>query len=288
MSIAVACASGSARGVFVHGVLAGFAERGFRADAYAAASSSALPACFAAAGRLDLLGDAGYWSAFLDGLRARGGDVSAVIIELGRKYAPLLAPLLESPAASRVFLAVSAVISAEAAALTQGEGARKLGQQLVLSIRRRDASWAQRNLALELFDTRSPDPRRKLTPENLEAVGYAGTRMLHAWKIPAWIDGRPYVDASYTCACPAVEMAEAGYDRVIAISPEPGELFRDFFQSLAVPSSWKGKPIPIIRPDASLSEIGVDFLKADPEGLARAFDMGRRKGAAFLADGVPA
>jgi hypothetical protein len=285
MSVAVACAAGSVRGVFVQGVLAGFAERGFRADAYAAASSSATPAGFAAAGSIGLLGGVGYWSAFLDSLQGNGGDVSAACLEVGRKFAQVFAPLIQRPDTARLFVAVSAVISAEAAAITQGDGARRLGQQLVLAIRHRDAGWAQRNLALELFDTRSADPARRLTPENLVDVVYAGTRMLHAWKTPAWIDGRPYVDASYTCSCPAVEMAEAGYDLVIAVSPEPGELFRDFFQSRAVPESWQGKPIRVVRPDASLSEVGVDFLKAGPEGLERAFEMGRAKGAAFVDGG---
>jgi hypothetical protein len=30
-----------------------------------------------------------------------------------------------------------------------------------------------------------------------------------------------YIDASYTCQCPAVDMAERGFDAVLAIATEP-------------------------------------------------------------------
>ena len=46
--------------------------------------------------------------------------------------------------------------------------------------------------------------------------------MLHAWDIPAWINEKPYIDASYTCLCPVIEMIDAGYKQVIAINNEPG------------------------------------------------------------------
>ena len=41
-SLAIACASGTFKGVFVHGVLSAFESSNFRADAYGGASSSTL------------------------------------------------------------------------------------------------------------------------------------------------------------------------------------------------------------------------------------------------------
>ncbi|MEH1919932.1 MAG: hypothetical protein V7L07_02415 [Nostoc sp.] len=41
--------------------------------------------------------------------------------------------------------------------------------------------------------------------------------MLHVW-----IDGKPFIDASYSCLCPAIAMLEAGYQEVIAIAREQG------------------------------------------------------------------
>jgi hypothetical protein len=53
--------------------------------------------------------------------------------------------------------------------------------------------------------------------------------MLHAWTIPAGVDGAPYVDASYTCACPALELAALGHAQVIAVSVDPSPLSHDLF-----------------------------------------------------------
>jgi hypothetical protein len=196
---------------------------------------------------------------------------------------PAIQELLFEPASARLAVAVSEVVTAEAAEATQGPGARRLGQQLVLATRTRDASWAEKHLAFTLFDTRSTDPGRRLGPKNLPEVAYATTRMLHAWKTPAWIDGRPFVDASYTCSCPAAALAELGCRQVIAVSPESGQVYTDFFQSSPLPESHVGVPIRVIQPARNLSEIGVDYLRATDEGLSAGYDEGRRAGEAFLA-----
>jgi len=47
MKLGIACASGSAKGVFIHGVLSSFEQRGLVPDVYAASSSSSIPAAFA-------------------------------------------------------------------------------------------------------------------------------------------------------------------------------------------------------------------------------------------------
>jgi len=266
----------------VHGVLAGMEEAGFRADAYAASSSSAVPAAFAAIGETTgALDGVEYWKASAESYKAHGNSMSEAILDGLTVICPLLAGKLFSASAARYAVVTSEVVDKETAELTQGDGARKLGQRLVISTRQRDRGWADANLAARLFDNRSSDPNFLLRPDDLADVLYATTRMLHAWKVPAWIRARPHIDASYTCSCPAVELAELGYDRIIAVLPEPGTPFRDFFQASVVPDSWKGKSIQLVQPDAGLGEWGVDYMSATDEGLERAFAHGLAKGRQF-------
>ena len=65
MSIAIACASGSFRSVFVNGVLSVFEGAQFRAEAYAAASASVIPTGYAVLGRFSDLKGADYWKGFI-------------------------------------------------------------------------------------------------------------------------------------------------------------------------------------------------------------------------------
>jgi hypothetical protein len=94
---------------------------------------------------------------------------------------------------------------------------------------RGDRSWADSHLQAHLFDTAAYDEQHRLTSTNMDEVIYASTRMLHTWHIPAWVASRPYIDGYYTCACPAIEMAQRSYGETIAISNEPGVLYRDIF-----------------------------------------------------------
>jgi len=282
MDLGIACASGSYKGVFVQGVLDSFEEAGLRAGIYAAASSSTVCAAYAAAGRLRELGGVAYWGRAWAGYVAAGYDISAAVLAGMREVLPPILDALFTPGSARLAIAVSEVVTKEAAEVTQGPGARRLGQQLVLATRTHDTSWAARNLAFALFDTRALDPRRLLGPENLYEVAYATTRMLHAWRTPAWIGGVPFVDASYTCSCPAVALAEMGCRQVIAISPESGPVFTDFFQAERLPEAHRGVPIRVIQPDHNLSDVGVDYLKATEKGLAAAYGEGRRAGEAFV------
>lgn len=282
VTLGIACASGSYKGIFVQGVLDSFEEAGLRAEAYAAASSSTVCAAYAAVGRVRELGGAAYWSRAWAAYAASGLDISSAVLAGIQEVLPSIRGRLFEPGSSRLAIAVSEVVTAEAAELTQGPGARRLGQQLVLATRTRDTAWAAANLAAVLFDTRSEDARRRLTASNLAEVAYATTRMLHAWKTPAWIDGRPFVDASYTCSCPAVALAELGCRRVIAISPESGPVYTDFFQSSRMPQTHGGVPIDVIQPKRNLAEIGVDYLKVTEEGLVEAYARGRKAGESFL------
>jgi len=282
MRIGIACASGSAKGVFVHGVLAGLETRGFRAEMYAASSSTSIPAAFAAIHDMDSLQDIEYWKRVRAEYVEAGSDASRAV-KLGiSAVLPTLGGRLFTDRASRFAVAVSAVVTREAAALTQGEGARRLGQQLVISIRRRDRSWADANLSARLLDTRAADPAHRLTPANLADALYATTRMLHAWKEPAWIDGEPYVDASYTSMCPARELVRLGMEEVVAISPECGTVYTDFFQSAEMPASLGGVRIHVIQPQVNLAEIGVDYLKATDDGSLTAFRLGQEAAVQFL------
>jgi hypothetical protein len=106
--------------------------------------------------------------------------------------------------------------------------------------------------------------------------------MLHAWTIPAWVDGAPYVHASYTCACPELELAALGYPRVIAVSVEPGPLHHDLFACEPILSTWQGASITVIRPDHDLATLGVEFTRATESGLVAAYRHGWDKGNAVL------
>ena len=122
----------------------------------------------------------------------------------------------------------------------------------------------------------------RLTPQNLAEVLYATTLMLHAWKTPAWIEGFPCVDASYLCECPAVELAQRGCDKVIAISPEAGQVYRDFFRAEKLPSSYGKIPIFIVQPSLNLAEIGVGYMDVKDEGADKTYELGLRAGTEFL------
>jgi len=286
MKTAVACASGSLRGIFVHGVLAELEERGFRADAYACASSSSIPAALAAAGRVGLLGGPAYWKHAVDALAVRKTGVSRMILESIEVYGQSVEKALfgggaafPGGRAARFLVAASEVVTPEAAAETQGEGARRLGKRLLIEAARKNRSWADANLAKRLFDTDGEDPALRLDRSNLQEVLYATTRMLHAWELPAWVAGRPFVDASYTCSCPAVELAEAGYGLVVALSPEPGPLARSLFGE-TVPES--DSRIVAVRPERNLEDFGVDYLSASEGGIDAAFAHGRERASKFL------
>jgi hypothetical protein len=99
--------------------------------------------------------------------------------------------------------------------------------------------------------------------------------------VPAWIDGEPYVDAAYLCQCPAVELAALGYERVIAIVPDTGPAYRDFFGAETLPANWRGTPIDLLQPEIPLVDVGVDYLDATPAGLTAAYDHGRSQGKAI-------
>jgi len=282
MKIGIACSAGGPKGVFVHGVLVAFAEAGIKGHIYGAASSTAIVAAFAATGQLGMLRGSTYWKERHARYVQNNYDLSKTLFDSVLKVTATLNATLFNSGSAACAVAVSAVITKEAEELTQGPQARRLGQQLIISTRKRDKSWAEKNLELRLYETGSADAQYTLTPQNLAEVLYATTRMLHAWKTPAWVDGFPCVDASYLCECPAVELVQRGCDKVIAISPEAGPVYRDFFRAVKLPSSYGNIPILIVQPLLNLAEIGVDYANVTEEGLERAYELGLRAGTEFL------
>lgn len=277
-SLAIASASGSFKGVFTHGVLTALESAGIRADGYAAASSSVIPTAWAAIGKVTELG-VNYWLAGMEELQKPDMGMSQVSMGGIKYFAPSLDKLL-APETPEYLVATSAVVTPEAASQTQSEKARRLGRKLLISAAKKDRSWVDDNLRSLLFSTKEND--LIIDENNFDEIAYATSRMLHAWDIPAWIKGKPYIDASYTCLCPAIEMIDAGYKEVIAISNESGIFYRDMFGLEAIPASYQGVSIHTIKPDIDPKEMGVDFTNATPDGLLDVYKHGQQKGQEFL------
>jgi len=276
-TLAIACASGSFKGAFVHGVLRAFEGAKIKADAYAAASSSVFPAAWAAIGSADNPG-VSYWYGGLGFLEKAEMGMSQIVQSGIARFSSSICDRLFEPNTPNFFITTSAVITSEAAEQTQGTKARRLGRQLLISASKKDRSWADEHLQIRLFS--SDD--LSLDANNFEEVAYASTRMLHGWEIPAWIDRKPFIDASYTCLCPAIEMVEKGYQEVIAIANEPGILYRDFFGLETIPNRYQDIPIYLIQPDVDPKTLGVDFTKASEEGLTALYRHGEEKGQQFI------
>ena len=280
MKHGIACMSGGFKGVFVHGVLRAFEDMSFVADAYAAASSSILPAAYAAARRVGAL-EHGMWAENANLALEMRANMSEIVLGNIRKLSPLLRNILFGPSASRFLIATSLVINEEAISIVQSPAAVRLGRRLLLDAARRNASWQHSNLKLHLFDTHASDPLNQLTSVNFEDVAYATTRMLHAWPKSVSVNGQQHIDASYTSLCPALNLASLGYD-VIVIATEPGPIPYHIFTSETIPEEWNGFRISVVSPERDLREFGVDFLKSTPEGVIRCFNHGLEKGRDFV------
>ena len=280
-NLAIASSAGGFKGVFVHGVLSALEAAGIRAGAYAATSSSVFPSISAAVGQANEIA-LKYWRVALHALEQPGNGMSESVLASISASSHLLCTLPFQPGMPRTIIATSAVITAEGAQLTQGDGARRLGRRLLIQAARGERSWAEQHLQAYLFDTAAPDDAHRLTTENIASVIYASTRMLHAWTIPAEVAGHPYIDGYYTCACPAIELARQGYREVIAIATEPGVLYRDIFQSEPIPDSWEGTPIHIIRPEIDPAIMGADFTNVTDEGLVAGYQHGLEVGRKFV------
>jgi hypothetical protein len=280
-SLAIATPVGSFKGAFAHGVLSALEEAGIVADAYAAASSSVIPTSWAAIGQAQNLG-IDYWLAGLSALADPAQNMSKVVQRGIRVFSRQLRQQLYQPHTPTLYIATNAVIDPIAATQTQTALAQDLGKQLLRASVQKDRSWVDANLQFTLFSTHHVELQHRITPNNFPAVAYASSRIMHAWEIPAWIDGKPYVDAAYTCLCPALAMVSAGYQETIAIANEPGTMYQDMFHIDPMPTHDRGVPIHLIRPDLHLKELGVDFTKATPAGLVAVYRHGMDKGLEFV------
>lgn len=265
--------------MFLHGVLAGLERAGFQADAYGAASSSVIPTAAATVGMAGMLG-VNYWLEGLRLLEIPGNGMSQVSLKGIGDYTPLFIKELFGGTASRFVIAVSEV-DEKSAEEVQGSAGRRRGRQLLMAAARGDGTWIKQNLTNRLFDTEAEEPIFRLNSFNFSDVAYASSRMLHAWDIPAWIDGKPFVDAYYTCACPAEQLVDLGYDSVIALATEP-VLYRDILQWKTVKECHNGAVIKILAPEFDPVDVGVSYTTANVTGLAKLYSYGMQEGAKFL------
>lgn len=278
-NVAVACATGGFKGVFLHGVLTSFEKEGFRADAYGAASSSVLPAAAAAVRMTRQLG-LDYW---LDGMKllaTLGNGMSQVLLKAIWEYAPRISVELFKDGGIRFVIAVSEV-DMKSADEIQGKTGRRRRRQILLDAAQGDDTWIRQNLTARLFDTEADDPNYRLTRSNFKDVAYASSRMLHAWDIPAWIAGRPFVDAYYTCASPAIQLLNLGYTHVIALATEP-VLYRNILQKELIQEHSYPAVIRILAPEYDPVEAGVGYTAASVDGLMEIFEHGKSLGTKFL------
>src|SRR5690348_16323389 len=113
-SLAVATSAGGFKGLFVHGVLSALETAGIRAGAYAAASSSVFPSICAVIGQSNEVG-LRYWRSSLQILKQPGNGMSEVVLQCISDSRHLLHDELFRPGMPRLFIATSAVKTAEAA-----------------------------------------------------------------------------------------------------------------------------------------------------------------------------
>jgi hypothetical protein len=102
-SLAIATPVGSFKGAFAHGVLTALEQAGIVADAYASASSSVLPASWAAIGRSSELG-VEYWLAGLSALQQPDANMSKVVQRGIRVFGKPLRQHLYQPHAPTLYI----------------------------------------------------------------------------------------------------------------------------------------------------------------------------------------
>ncbi|GHT19988.1 hypothetical protein FACS189429_8060 [Bacteroidia bacterium] len=274
--IAIACSSGGYKTVFIQGVLASFETKGFFADAYAGCSSSAIVSSYAAIERINNLG----LSLWTDGLKIsniEGNSQSNAILHSLDLLFPEIEKLLWQPTSHRLLIATSFVKTAEAAAITQSDNAKRFGQKLLIEALRNNSTWRDENLELHIYDTSANINAKRLTTDNYKEVAYASTRMLHAWHIPAYINKKPYIDGSYTSLCPVAALLELGYEKVICILTENNKQL-DMFSN----KEFENLKVDFIQPQINLKDIGVDFYSATEESINNVFSLGFNTGIEYL------
>jgi len=278
--LAIATSGGGYKGVFIHGVLSLLEQKSFMADAYASCSSSALFSALASIKKINIISNL-VWSAGNEIAKIKGNSQSNVQLENIQKILPVIKEELFK-STQRFLVSTSFVKTEEAAKQTQSEASISLGRKLLIESARNITSWRDENLEHHLFDTFECSKTKLLTEGNLKDVLYATTRMLHAWHIPATVNGKPYIDGSYTSMCPVIPLAKLGYKKIICVSTEHCKTKLDIFSEISIPEKVGDSEIQFIKPDYDLSEIGVDFFKVTDLGIDKAFQHGVEKAKEFI------
>lgn len=279
---AISCMSGGYKSVFTQGVLTAFESRDFFANTYAGCSSSAIITSLAACGKVQLL-DLSLWTEGLKISSIEGNSQSNAILHSLDKLYPVVENQLWGETSARLVIATSYVNNPEATLLTQTDKAKRFGQKLLIDAMKHNSDWKDKNLELHLYDTIPIAQSKLLTSENFKDVVYASTRMLHAWHIPAFINGDAYIDGSYTCLCPVVQLLEIGaFESVICILTEHEKRKVDIFRDEDIPDKVGDTNIYFVHPDMNLKDIGVDYYSASEDGLKQAFSHGVEKGLEFV------
>jgi len=280
--LAIATSGGGYKGVFIQGVLSLFEQEGFWVDAYASCSSSALFSALASVNKINTISKL-VWSEGAEIAKIKGNSQSNVqLINIERFLPALKEELFQS---SRRFLVSTSYVKTDKAAVeTQSSSSTRLGRKLLIEAARNITSWRDENLENHLFDTFENSKTKLITKENIKDVLYATTRMVHAWHIPAFINGKPYIDGSYTSMCPAMPLAELGYEKIICITTEHVQTKLDFFSEKYIPEKVGDSNITFIKPDYDLVEIEVDFFKVTEKGLDKAFQHGIDKAKEFISN----
>lgn len=165
---------------------------------------------------------------------------------------------------------------------TQSVTSVRLGRKLLIEAAWNITSWRDENLENHLLDAFENSKTKLITKENLKDALYATTRMVHVWHIPAFVNGKPYIDVSYTSLCPAIQLAELEYKKIICITSEHIQTKLDFFSDRYIPEKVGDSNITFVKPDYDLSDIGVDFFKVTETGLDQAFQHGIEKAKEFI------
>jgi hypothetical protein len=281
---AIACGGVGFKAAFAHGVLTALESRGFRAAAYAGGSLAAIPAMRAAAGVASAAGVTPWVTMLATARRSNSGMSEAVLADIAAFHPAIAKARLFSKNAPRLCVATTAVHTVAGAIETQGPRAGTLGRRLLVHAGRHDRTWASEHLSTHMWDSGASERSHRLTSDNIDEVLYASTRLLHGWEQPAEIDGMPFVEAVYTCGCPAMEVAALGFRDVIAIGSETGPIYRDLFHTAVVPAmAWRSR-VHLIRPSLSPKSLGVEELTATEHGLVSFYDHGLDQGLRFIAD----
>ena len=81
---------------------------------------------------------------------------------------------------------------------------------------------------------------------------YAATRMGHAWHMPTYINGKPYIDGSYTSICPVLQIAKLGYKELICITTEHKDTFVDLFSEMEIPPN-----VIVLKPLSKFFKVNI-------------------------------